>query len=101
MKIVGKYLLFVALFFNISGLKAQPEIDSLIQELGKTVDNSQSVDLMVQVANRISRTNPGKAIYYSNEAYNLAKASGYTAGISDALAALGYTFYHKSDYHLF
>mgnify|MGYP000902523039 FL=1 len=98
MKIVGKYLLFVALFINISGLKAQPEIDSLVQVLSSASENEKKVDLMVLIASRMARTKSEKAIYYGNEAYDLAKASGYTKGISDALAGLGYTYYHKSDY---
>jgi len=67
----------VVLFLTLSVWAQSPELDSLLLSLEKhTAKDSVRAQLLLDIAVRMRRNNPGDALDYYTEAYETAEAAG-------------------------
>ncbi len=71
--------------FNSANGQTTNKIDSLLQLVEKQSEDTTKVKLLLKVSREYSKTDPGKAMDYSVQAYNLALKLKYTLGIIDAI----------------
>ena len=94
------FLLLCNVCIVIKTSVAKPEVDSLMQALNNPLGNREKTDLLISIANQFARSNFDKAVYYGNEALALATKLKYSKGESEALYALGYVHYYRSNYNV-
>jgi tetratricopeptide (TPR) repeat protein len=88
LKFFGFYsILPVLFFFNliIGNGQTTNKIDSLLHLVKRQGEDTTKVKLLVKVSREYSKTDPGKAMDYSIQAYMLASNLNYTSGIIDAI----------------
>lgn len=87
---------FGFLFFHLLLFGQTPE--QLLEELKHSSDNTQKVDLLIQIANSYLNTNAKKAQNYSEDAIKLATKLSYEAGKNEALLMLGKANFQRGRY---
>lgn len=81
-------IIFLALLYcslNFANSQTTNKIDSLLQNLENDKVDTTKVKTLLKISREYSKTDPGKAMEYSNQAYNLASKLKYTSGIIDAM----------------
>ena len=93
--------IFSYLFCLILALNshAQPQIDSLKQELSKAKEDTTKVEIMVQLCWDYQWTNPDSALEYSLQALSLARRIKYTTGEITILQIMGETLAVKGNFY--
>lgn len=78
----------------------QHRIDSLLTQLQKVKEDTNKVNLLVDLCNSYSPINPDDGIKYGKQALSLAEKLNWKTGIANADVWLGYLYYQKSDNEL-
>jgi signal transduction histidine kinase len=88
LKCIPFFGIFSVFFFSILvPLNSQTinKIDSLLKIVEKQSEDTTKVKLLLKVSRQYSKTDPGVAMDYSNQAYSLASNLKFTSGLIDAM----------------
>lgn len=88
---------FGLVFFHCLFLSGQTT-EQLLQDLKYSSDNTQKVDLLIEIANSYLNTNVKKSQNYSEDAIKLATKLSYEAGKNEALLMLGKANFQRGRY---
>jgi signal transduction histidine kinase len=97
------YISIILIFFCTTNLFSQTEktILTKIEELKSTSDfkpqNSNYIDLILELAKNQVRSNPDSTAILLKEGYNLSLKSKYRAGESTALSTYAYLYFEKGE----
>lgn len=95
------YIIIPLIFINIySNAKSNQDriADSLISSLHEFKNDTNKVNLLIEITNALNEINYEKAIYYGNKAIELSKELKYDKGVSNTLFYLAWTYYYMADY---
>jgi adenylate cyclase len=74
------------------------ELDSLLNVLGKSSEDTNKVNLLIDIAKKYTLTSPESATIFANRAKELSTKLGYPRGVAKALKWSGIVYFKKSDY---
>jgi serine phosphatase RsbU (regulator of sigma subunit)/Tfp pilus assembly protein PilF len=96
---VSKLLPFLFLLFTGTIISAQDsQIDSMVMALQGMREDSVKVNAMNDIAAGVYRTDPDKAIKYSQEAKALAEQLNFPSGVALAYKNIGLGYYMQGNY---
>lgn len=81
-------------------LFAQDRIDQLEKKLQTVTDDTAKVNVLINLGQEYCSKQNDKALMYLQEAFTIATAKNYTAGIGNSLLWQGRVYYYKDDYPL-
>jgi PAS domain S-box-containing protein len=86
------------LIFIIPALSASnTEVEELEKKIG-TAEGKEKVDILISLSRSFVPRDPGKALSYAQQAYNLSKNINYKQGETEALGKIGNSYYQIGDY---
>jgi tetratricopeptide (TPR) repeat protein len=88
----------ILLIFIIPALSASnTEVEELEKKLG-TAEGTEKVDILISLSRSFVPRDPGKALSYAQQAYNLSRNINYKQGETEALGKIGNSYYQIGDY---
>lgn len=94
-----KYLLFLCLLMTSIWCASQDSLpDSLERTIRQTPEDSNKVDLIIELGENKLNEDPQLAIRLYSDAVSLAQKITYTSGLARAHKALGIAYYFSGDY---
>ena len=98
MKRTMKILFIIFLASYQLSLGQNPVVDSLKQELSKTMSDTSRVNILIAICQNGYRSSPDTAILYGNEALVLSEESNYQKGMANAYKYIGMGYYFLGNY---
>jgi len=93
-------LVLLSIFGNFlqAQLQEQPRIDSLLAELPLVIEDTNKVNVLVDLSFTYCSINPDQGINYGNQALKLSHKLNWKKGIANSNSKIGNNYYMKSDY---
>src|ERR1051326_2427819 len=97
-KIVCNLILFCLISHLYSQKQGQARIDSLLQQMTKTREDSNKVKLLDDLSYLYKAINEDEGIKYGQQALSISKKIKWAKGMAEANEMIGINYYSKSDY---
>ena len=92
--------IIILIFFSLNLLASDnPEIDSLINVLKKSKEDTNKIFLYNQISKKYVATNPDKALIYANKGLKLSKKLQFDKGIALSNKNMGIGYYYQGSYN--
>ena len=91
-------LILLIIFLNTLCFAQNEQIDSLKQELEKTIQDTTKVNILIALSSNYYRILPSEAIRYGEQALNLAERINFPGGQAYALKSIGMGHYFQGNF---
>lgn len=92
------FLFTALLIFSLTGFAQQNLVDSLKKALTTAADDTNKVNLLIEVSGKYLTTDPDQALKYAEEAKALAEKLNFQSGLGWALKKVGQVHNTKGNY---
>ena len=98
-KAVSIFLLIISWSSSFAQTQGQERIDSLLTELPTSNDDSNKVNILIDLSFNYNSIDPDEGIKYGRQALGLSEKLNWKKGIADANRTIGVNYcYGKSEY---
>jgi two-component system sensor histidine kinase/response regulator len=91
-------IVFALILLPVASFAQKSEVDSLESLVRSVPSDTTKVWLLNRLVNALREKDNNKALFFAQEARDLAQLLGYRRGLSNALEDLGWIFYRRGDF---